>query len=119
MLTLVASSIISASWPITQGPKLSPRSQLRSTVFIGLASLQVSLWVLGQRASLPGLGIDRTDGAARNIGSLQRLDVELNAFDSVEAVRQGAQQLRELPCFRLRFPHADGFEAERGSGGQL
>ena len=57
---------------------------------------------------MPGSGIDGADGVARDIGIVQRIDVEINAFDGSQPLGQSAQQLGEFPRFRLRFRHADG-----------
>src|SRR6185437_15056306 len=122
-LTLVASSIISASWPISQGPKLSPRSQLRSMVFISTASR--SGLVIGSchlvlaSARLPRIGVDGADGSAGDIRILQRFDVEFKVFDLAEPLGQGAQQFGELLRLGLRLLHADRLETERRSGRRL
>src|SRR5271166_5640028 len=114
MLTEVASSIMASSLPITQGPKLSPRSQLRSMLLMLFAFSRFPPLILNRW--VPGVGVDRTDGVARDIRVMQRLDVELRAFEAAQAIRQGAQQLRKFLRLRLRLGHADRLEAETGSG---
>src|ERR1700675_4278356 len=89
MLTEVASSIMAASLPISHGPKLSARSQLRSLVVM---SVPLREWifrsalqsVLRQRIRgrrLPGSGVDRADGAAGDVSISQCLDVEIKILD--------------------------------------
>ena len=68
---------------------------------------------------MPGSGIDRTDGMARDIGIVQRVDVEINAFDSSQPIGQGAQQFRKFARLGLCFRHADGPEAKGTAGGNL
>src|SRR5271155_3666614 len=105
MLTEVASSIMAASLPISQGPKLSPRSQLRSIVVMmvvrfGLMDLGLSgPWLVAKsycQKSLPGSGVDRADRVSGDISIPERLDVEIKIRDSAPAIGQGAQQLCEF-----------------------
>src|ERR1700732_2770614 len=111
MLTEVASSIIAASLPISHGPKLSPRSQLRSMVVVmmigplvsGSSGLSVRPNDVRRRCDVPGRGIDGADGVAGDIGIMQRLDVEIKAFDVAQPVGQGAQQFPEFAQLGLRL----------------
>src|SRR6202040_1057908 len=123
-LTEVASSIMAASWPISHGPKLSPRSQLRSMVVMSVP-LRVDLWLISsvklvgsvlrqciRRWRLPGPDVDGADGAAGDVSISERLDVEFKTVDRTEPVRQGAQKLRQFPRLCLCLGHADGLESE-------
>src|SRR5207253_5995994 len=74
---------------------------------------------VGQRYRVPGSGIDGADGVARDIGIVQRIDVEINAFDRSQPLGQGAQQLGKFARFQLGFRHADGPEAKAAPGGDL
>src|ERR1700744_1268719 len=104
-LTEVASSIIAASLPISQGPKLSPRSQLRSIVVMMRVRLRVDGSV--RCRDMPGVGVDGADGAAGDVGILQRFEVEIKVFDIAQPVGQGADQLHEAFQFPLRFRHSN------------
>src|SRR5258705_5427979 len=112
-LTDVASSIIAASLPISQGPKLSPRSELRSTVFMLLLASFLS------RRTLPRSRIDGTNRAAGDISIPQGLDVEVEIFNAAQPVGHGAQQLREFPGRGLSLRHADRLEAKAVAGWYL
>src|SRR3954462_4265457 len=88
-LTEVASSIMAASLPISQGPKLSPRSQFRSIVIMSCPLLWIDVELI-LNLSLPGPRVERVDGRARNISTLQRLDIENGILQVANAVGQGA-----------------------------
>src|SRR3954471_16102153 len=130
-LTEVASSIMAASLPISQGPKLSPRSQLRSTVFmLLLASGFFEHDLFGKpvptfpdhalsRKILPGPGIDGVDRTAGDISIPQGLDVEVEIINAAQPVGQGVQEFRKLFRRGLRLGHADGLEAQRATGRYL
>src|SRR5689334_16586614 len=111
-LTELASSIMAASLPISHAPKPSPRSQLRSIVFMVALRSLCRLWL---RRHLPGPGIHGAHRIAGDVGIAERLDVERDAVGGAQAIRQVADQLRELPGLVLRLGHADRLEAERGS----
>src|ERR1700683_309842 len=115
---------MAASLPISHGPKLSPRSQLRSMVVM---SVPLRAWIFGwslqlvsesvrrqriRRWRLPGPDVDGTDGAAGDVSISERLDVELKTVDRTQPVGQGAQKLRQFPDLCLRLRHADGLEPE-------
>src|SRR3954469_16400821 len=85
MLTDVASSIMAASLPISHGPKLSPRSQFRSMVM--MASGFVGKLIL--EFTLPCPRVHRTDGGARDIGALQRIQIENGSLKIGDPVGQG------------------------------
>src|ERR1700730_9759932 len=74
---------------------------------------------LGSRSNLPCCGIDGTNGGAGDVSIMQRLNVEIKAFDIVQPVGQGTQKFREMAQRRLRFRHADRLEAESTPGGRL
>src|SRR5436305_1590360 len=114
-LTELARSIIAASLPISHAPKPSPRSQLRSIVFMAALRLWSSCG-LRLRRDLPRPGIDGADRMARHIGIAERFDVERDSVRGAQAIGQGAHQLYEFLRLVLRLGHADGLEAERGAG---
>src|SRR3984893_16224829 len=126
-LTEVASSIMAASLPISHGPKLSPRSQLRSMVVMSVPlrewifrwSLQSFLRQRVRGRRLPRPGVDRADGAARDVSISECLDVEIEIIDGAEPVGQGAQQFRKLPRLALRLRHAHGLEPKSLAGRSL
>ncbi len=68
---------------------------------------------------LPGAGIDRIDGAARDISTTQGVDVEFGGFEAAQTLGQGAQQVCKLSRLRLRLRHAHGLEPERRSRRRL
>ena len=68
---------------------------------------------------LPGAGIDRADGVAGDIGIVQGIEVEINAFEGAQPVGQGAQQVCKLARFGLRLSHTDRLEPERVPRGGL
>src|ERR1700694_4132422 len=85
-LTEVASSIMAASLPISQAPKPSPRSQLRSMVVMLFSVFEFVLPGLVlrprvRRRNLPRSGVDSADGSAGDVRILQRLDVEIKGLD--------------------------------------
>src|SRR5260221_5135547 len=120
MLTEVASSIMAASLPISQAPNPSPRSQLRSMVFIWMSSfwggdlLSVRCQHIRAGCNLPGDGVDGAHRAAGDISILQRLNVEIKALNGAQTVGQGAQRLPIFPRLCLRFRHGDGLEVKAG-----
>src|SRR5206468_11002123 len=89
-LTELASSIIAASLPISHAPKPSPRSQLRSIVFMVALRLW---WSCGLRLlrDLPRPGIHRADRMARDVGIAERFDVERDGVGGAQAIGQGAE----------------------------
>ena len=97
-----ASSIIAASLPISHAPNLSPRSQLRSTVFMLWSAFRYCIdcsfrtRCFGQLYREPGSGIDGADRTARDISIVQRIDVEINIYDSPQPVGQGAQPINNF-----------------------
>src|SRR3954452_14108181 len=114
MLTEVARSIMAASLPISQGPKLSPRSQFRSIVMMSCPLLWIDVDLV-LNLSLPRPRVEGVDRRARDVGILQRLDIKHDILRVVNAVGQGAQQLGEFPCLGLRRGHADRLEPERAT----
>src|SRR3954453_11522589 len=110
-LTELASSIMAASLPISHAPKPSPRSQLRSTVFMGALPSRSSCR-LRLRHDLPGPGVHSAHRIARNVGIAERLDVDLDGVGGAQAIGQAPDHLRELARLVLRFGHSDGLETE-------
>src|SRR6516225_378747 len=96
MLTELASSIIAASLPISQGPKLSPRSQFRSMVVIGV-SVQFLIRCQYICLGVPGPDVDRADRTARDISISKCLHVEFDPVDRAKAIGQGAQEPGDFP----------------------
>src|SRR5260370_742766 len=76
-----------------------------------------TLWrlVWSRYLGLPGTGVDCADGVARDIGIVQRVEVEINAFECTQPVGQGVQQLGKLARLGLRLGHADRLKAKRPS----
>ena len=52
-----------------------------------------------------------------DIGIVQRIDVEINAFDRAQPVGQGAQQRRKFARFRLASAMLTALKAKGPAGG--
>src|SRR5258708_15550911 len=90
---------------------------LREWIFRWLLQLFLRQRVGGRR--LPRPGVDRADGAARDVSISERLDVEIEILDGAEPVGEAAQQFRKLPRLALRIGHADGLEPKGLAGRSL
>src|SRR6185312_6332697 len=111
MLTEVASSIIAASLPIGQTPKLSPRSQLRSIAMVSCSVVEMGVLWFRKRPSLPRPAVECIDGGARDIGALQCI-AEVGAACFTHTVWQRPQQAGHGARLGLRLRHGDRLEAE-------